>query len=176
MNSNILKLDQVQRMSIDEVVNMYRHGYRLEEIYPKIDDIVPYSKRGYPYQFMNPAICPTSPITKGTTKDIKLEVTSPGTPPYTFKVQRDDTEILTYTGGATETSKIWPHNFDEIPGTYNFNAFIKDSCPTGSKTSNIDSCSITVQEAPVTPPAGAGVSPLIILLGLGLLGYVVMAK
>ncbi len=168
-NIKTLEVNQMQRMSIDEVLNMYRDGYRLEEIYPEMDKILPYSRRRE-YQFMSPAICPTS-ITKGITKNIKVDVTTPGTPPYTFKVKRGDTEILTYTGGTTETSKTWPYTFNEVVGTYTYKGFVIDSCPAGPKTSVEDVCTVMVQEAPVTPPTGA--SPLVILLGLGLLGYIV---
>lgn len=167
MNNDIriLEVNQMQKMSIDDIVNMYRQGYRLEEFYPNMDKTLPYSRNGYQYQFASPAICPTA-VTKGSTKNIRVDVASPGTPPYTFKVQRDGTEILTYTGGATEVSKTWPYVFNETLGTYTYKGFVIDSCPGAPKTSAIDSCTITVQEAPVTPPSG--VNPIFIAAALGL--------
>lgn len=174
-----LELKQMQKMSLEEKIHLYRLGYRLEElpesslspIYPKIDEILPYSRSGY--GFMSPATCPTN-IAKGTTKNIEVKVKSPGTPPYTFKVQRDGVEIYTYTGGPTEIVKLFPHKFDEIAKIepYIYNGFVIDSCPTGPNTSNVDSCSIVVQEVPVPPPPG--ISPVAVLLGLGLVGAVLM--
>lgn len=148
MHNNIgtLEVNQMHKMSIDDIVNMYRQGYRLEEFYPNMDKILPYSPRRE-YEFMSPATCPTGGIVqKGSTKDIKIEVkaTNPGTPPYTFKLKRDDTEIYTYTGGAIETSKTFSHTFNEALGTYTYKGFVIDSCPTGAITSNIDSCLVTV--------------------------------
>ena len=148
MHNNIgtLEVNQMHKMSIDDIVSMCRQGYRLEEFYPNMDKILLYSPRRE-YEFMSPATCPTGGIVqKGSTKNIKVEVkaTNPGTPPYTFKLERDDTEIYTYTGGATEISKTFSHTFNEALGTYTYKGFVTDSCPTGAITSNIDSCSVTV--------------------------------
>lgn len=172
-----LEVNQMQKMSIDQIVGLYRQGYRLEEFYPNMDNTLPYSRNGYQYQFASPATCPTGGVVqKGSTKDIKVEVkaTNPGTPPYTFKLYRDNTEIFTYTGGVTETSKIFSHKFDETLGTYTYKGFVIDSCPGAPKTSAVDSCTITVQEAPVTPPAGA--SPIFIVAALGLVALFVVTK
>ena len=166
---NNLELEQMQRMSIDEIVGLYRQGYRLGEFYPNMDKILPYSPRKE-YQFMNPASCPAK-VAKGSTKNVEVKVTSPGTPPYTFKLQRNGAEIYNYTGEPTETSKIWPHKFDEALGTYTYKGFVIDSCPGEPKPSNIDSCSITIQKE--APPIGIG--PGIILLGvLTVLGIATM--
>ena len=46
----ILTVDLISRMSIDELIELYKQGYRLDEkpsLYPNIDDIVPHSRSGY---------------------------------------------------------------------------------------------------------------------------------
>lgn len=169
-DNGILDISQIQKMSIDETIGLYRQGYRLEEFYPNMDEILPYSRNRSGYEFMSPASCPNT-IAKGSTKGIKIEVISPGTPPYTFKVYRDGNEIYTYIGGVTETSKTFYHKFDEVAGTYTYKGFVTDSCPTGIKTSTPDQCTVKITEE-VPPPIG--ISPAAILLGLGVLGFVLL--
>lgn len=153
-DTQILDINQMQKMSIDEIVGLYKQGYRLSD-----------GPIGIGIKSL--ATCPTGGVVqKGSTKNIKVDVTAAGTPPYTFKVQREGTEILTYTGGATEISKTWPYVFNEALGTYTYKGLVIDSCSSGAKTSPGDTCTVTVQEAPVTPPAG--VSPIFIVAALGL--------
>ena len=50
--TKIITLKQLINTSFEEVLNLYRQGYRLSEktdisIYPKIDDVVPHSRSGY---------------------------------------------------------------------------------------------------------------------------------
>ncbi len=167
---NNLDINQIQKMSIDQVVELYRQGYRLEEFYPDMDKTLPYSPRSG-YGFMSPATCPGT-VVKGSTKNIKVDVTTPGTPPYTFKLKRDDAEILTYTGGATETSKTWPYVFNEALGTYVYKGFVTDSCPAGAKTSIEDVCTVKVAEV----AAPAGISPIFIVAALGLVALLIVKK
>jgi len=168
-----LDINQMQEMHIDQIVGLYRQGYRLSDN-PMYNNPMSDSPVGIGIKSLG--TCPTGGVVqKGSTKNIKVDVTTAGTPPYTFKVKRGDTEILTYTGGAADISKTWPYTFNEALGTYTYKGFVTDSCAAGSRTSAEDTCTITLQETPPPPPP-SGMSPIIILLGLGLLGYVVMKK
>lgn len=45
--------EQIKNLSIDQLVDLYRQGYTIREnVYPPIDDILPYSSR-YKYRFMS---------------------------------------------------------------------------------------------------------------------------
>ncbi len=55
----IITIEQMSNMKFDEILNLYRQGYKLSEtteislcpdcpsIYPAIDNILPHSKSGY---------------------------------------------------------------------------------------------------------------------------------
>ncbi len=59
--NKILTLEQINNTSFEEILNLYRQGYKLNEItelaytlcpdcpniYPSIDDVVPHSRSGY---------------------------------------------------------------------------------------------------------------------------------
>lgn len=158
--NRVLSLEQMKDMPIEQVLYLFNNGYRLSEksdIIKSLQDV-----------------CPTAPIPKGTTKNIKVDVTTLTTPPYTFNVLQNDQPLYTYTGTATETSKTWVHPFNTA-GTFTIKQFVKDSCPIesgGPKSSTPTSCTVTVEEA-ITPP---GPSPIPILLGIGLIGAFLATK
>jgi len=50
--TKIITLEQLINTPFDNILEMYRQGYRLNEmtevlIYPKIDDVLPHSRSGY---------------------------------------------------------------------------------------------------------------------------------
>lgn len=147
--NKVLSLNDIEKMTVEQLLQAFEQGYR-------VVDIGDYDVKALV------ATCPTK-VTKGTTKNITLQVTSPGTPPYTFKITRNDQPLYSVVGGANETSKLIPHTFNEEEGTYTYKGFVTDSCSAGAKTSNVESCNIEVTTAPVME---AGI-PWILVLGLG---------
>jgi len=48
--TKIITLEQLINTSFEEVILLYKQGYRLSEntsIYPKIDDVIPYSRSNH---------------------------------------------------------------------------------------------------------------------------------
>lgn len=168
MHNNIrtLEINQMHKMSIDDIVSMYRQGYRLEELYPNMDKILPYSPRGE-YEFMSPATCPT-PIVQGTTKTLTIAVTTLGTPSYTPKFYVDGAlKTITATWNSSNNSFTFPWTFNETVASHTYAAEVVDSCITGVKTSNRDTCTVTINLTTVTCQSisNVGANPSTLTLG-----------
>lgn len=152
---NTLTLDifKMKDMSIEEIINLYNQGYSLN---------------------MNYLSCPSA-IQRGQAKDITLQVTNAGTPPYTYKFYVDGS--LKYTGGPkNEISQIFNHSFNESIGSHAYKGEIIDSCSPTPFTMNIP-CTISITELPPTAGEG-GISTWVILaiLGIGAIAYAMTKK
>lgn len=143
--NKVLSLEQMKRMSSDEIVNAYRNGYRLS------DSPISMGCRtcGDNITRLNPASCPLSMI-QGTTKTLSLTVTTAGTPPYTLKFYVDNVQ-KTITSTWSGNTVTWSWLFNEPVGSHAYAAEVTDSCATGIKTSNRDTCTINVIAACVSP-------------------------
>ncbi len=137
-----LTLEQMKRMSSDEIINAYRNGYRLSDCGVCGSNIV----------VLNPATCPTS-IIQGTTKTLTIAVTTAGTKPYTLKFYVDGVlKAVTATWDDVNNKFTWSYTFSETVASHAYAAEIVDSCATGAKTSNRDTCTIAIV-APCATPA-----------------------
>lgn len=143
-NNRVLTLEQMKRMSSDEILSYYRNGYRLagcadceKELYTGLEHSI---------MGLNPASCPAS-IVQGTTKTLSLQVTIAGTPPYTihFIVDGVAKTVAPTWSGSTVT---FSYTFNESIGSHTYAAYVTDSCTAGSKSSNTDTCPINI----VAPP------------------------
>lgn len=167
----ILSLGRIKNMSIDDMVELYRNGYVLEDVAGKFEEEkLPY--RGYviPPRFgfmsLGPHVCPSS-IQKGTTKSINMSVTG-GTPPFIYRLYADDVLKLS-AGPKPETSHTFDYTFDEIVGSHIYKGELVDSCPTGPQT-DTSSCTLDITEK----VEGVGILPILLL---GLVGmYIVTRK
>lgn len=140
--NKILTLEQMKRMPIDEIVTAYKNGYGLSCNACEGKSIVG----------LNPASCPTS-IVQGTTKTITVAVTTAGTPPYTPKFYIDGVlKTITATWDTVNNRFTFPWTFSETITSHAYATEVVDSCVTGAKTSNRDTCTISII-APCATPA-----------------------
>lgn len=129
MKSKNLTVKQIKNMSQDQILDMYKNGYKLT---------------------LSPAVCPISKR-YGTAGSITVSANS-GTPPYIFKVYIDGNLIYTYNGSLTETLHEFSHTFVESIDTHEYGGEVVDSCPVesgGPKTSTRDTCNITIIGCPI---------------------------
>lgn len=158
-NNRVLTLEQMKRMSSDEILSYYRNGYRLagcNECSKEQGDRIYLSEYGAMIMGLNPASCPAS-IVQGTTKTLSLQVTTVGTPPYTIHFIVDGiakTVAPTWSGNIGSFS----YTFNESIGSHTCSAYVTDGCTAGSKTSNTDTCPINI----VAPPPVC-ITPAVVL-------------
>lgn len=132
--NKILTLEQMKRMSIDEIVDSYRNEYRLSCKTCEEGNI----------SRLSPASCPTS-IIQGTTKILTAAVTTQGTPPYTPKFYVDGIQkIIVSTWDSANNRFTFSWTFDETVANHTYAIEVVDSCATGVKTSNRDVCTINI--------------------------------
>lgn len=133
--SKILTLEQMKRMSPDEMMNAYRNGYKLSECK---------TCGGRDMMGLNPASCPAS-IVQGTTKTITIAVTTAGTPPYTPKFYVDGSQkTISATWDSVNNRFTFSWIFNENVASHTYATEITDSCVTGAKTSNRDTCTVSI--------------------------------
>lgn len=138
-----LTLEQMKRMSPDEIMSAYRNGYKLSECN---------TCGGKNIIGLNPATCPIS-IVQGTTKTLTIAVTTAGTLPYTPKFYVDTVlKTITTTWDAINNRFTFPWTFSETVASHTYATEVTDSCATGIKTSNRDICTISIV-APCAIPA-----------------------
>lgn len=141
--SKVLTLEQMKRMSPDEIMSAYRNGYKLSECN---------TCGGKNIIGLNPATCPTS-IVQGTTKTLTVAVTTAGTSPYTLKFYVDGVQkTISPTWDSVNNRFTFSWTFSETITSHTYATEITDSCVTGAKTSNRDTCTVNIV-APCTIPA-----------------------
>ncbi len=158
--NRFLTLEQMKRMSIDEIVYSYKQGYALPLSSCKTcgKDSLRGNKLNGRTMRLGPASCPTS-IVQGTTKPITIAGTG-GTPPYRYQFFINNIlykDVLGQTGPYT-----WNKEFGENPGTYTLKVRLTDSCSSGAKVVE-DSCTITIT-APPPPPLVCGTQSVILTI------------
>lgn len=136
---NILKLEDMQRMSIDEIIDKYSNGYRLGPSQMSLNI------EGIQTCIQTLATC-LSTIQQGTTKNIVATLTTPGTPGYVYKLYIDNVLIETYptTGTTNDTSRTFSHIFNESPGSHTYKTELIDSCTSPGPKTVSDSCPVTI--------------------------------
>lgn len=133
-------LEQMKRMSIDDIVNLYKDGYGLEPSCKSCGN----GETNYYSNRLGPASCPES-IIKGTTKTLTVSVITPGTKPYTLKFYVDGSlKTISATWDDTNNRFIFVWTFNETVGNHTYATEIVDSCATSVKTSNRDICTINI--------------------------------
>ena len=137
MNSNIIQIESLSRMSFDDVLSLYRQGYKLEErsIGTRNLDI------------KSLATCPGT-IPTGSTLTLSASA-SAGTPPYTYNWK------VTKPGGAIDTlsNQVSNSYVFATDGTYSISVSVTDTCldGTGPKTSPVQTCSVVASTSTATP-------------------------
>lgn len=140
--NKVLTLEQMKRMPIDEIVSAYKNGYGLSCNTCEGKNIIG----------LNPATCPTS-IVQGTTKTLTVAVTTAGTLPYTLKFYVDGVQkTVSATWDSVNSRFTFSYTFSDAIGSHTYATEITDSCATGIKTSNRDTCTVGIV-APCTTPA-----------------------
>lgn len=135
IEDKVLQVENLGQMSFDDVLSLYGQGYRLDE-----------RNRN---NIISLATCP-SIVTTGGTLTLSTTVTS-GTAPYVYhwSVTKPDGTIDTSLTGSSNSYTFTTN------GSYTVSVNVTDSCASGAKTSNTDSCVITV-----SPGGGGGVGCL----------------
>lgn len=178
---NKLNLDSMKNLSIDEIINLYRQGYRLEDIYNINKEIVnadktfsslsllsPLKLESPKIGGLSPANCPTTNVIQGTQKTITIAFpggVAGGVSPYIYHFYRDGTEIHT-SSPTTVSSYQFQYTFNQTngdtTGSHRYLTNVTDNCSIGSQRSGDDWCDITIQAASTvgnvtfhTNPAGA---------------------
>lgn len=132
MKEKLLTLEQIKRLSTDDIVNHYRNGYKLSGCKNCLGATI----RG-----LSPASCIESIVQK-TTRTISLSVNA-GTPPYTLHFLVDGVEKTvapTWSGNNVTFS----YTFIESLGNHTYGTYIIYNCGVGSLSSNTDSCTINI--------------------------------
>lgn len=126
-----LQVESLGRMPFDDLVSLYRQGYKLSEP----DGRVNIGKR---INIGSLATCGTNTVQIGGMLTLSASA-SIGTPPYTYhwSIKKPDGSIDTTLAG-----EINQYTFSNA-GDYTISVFVTDSCPGGVKTSQIQTCTVT---------------------------------
>lgn len=177
-NEKILKLVDVQKMSIQELFEKYNQGYVMEGC-TKCGQQRDIGNLGYHgrtmgrtvvsgFQMLNPALCMTS-VNQGETVTITVEQTNPGTAPYVYKIYVDG--VLVHTSASViQTTYTLSYTVTEAGGVspgvaHQYGSTVADSCPTGAQTTVLDVCAINVisiSPACPVPTARMIIAPLVV--------------
>jgi len=131
-NNKILKVKDLQDLSIDTLINAYKNGYRIEST----------KYRDLSLSINKLATCPTS-IVQGTSKTITI-TPSGGTPPYTLEFIVDNITKAGYTFTGLTGQKIFTYIFNESIGNHTYSTKITDSCIGGGKVITDVPCTINI--------------------------------
>lgn len=157
--NKILNIESMDQMPFDDILSLYRQGYRLDEYkfdgqIENVSGNVSENDIGYNIRGLatcKGATCPCSIVT-GSILTLSTSVSS-GTAPFTYhwSVTKPDGTIDTSLTGASNQYTF------ATTGNYTVSVNVTDSCTSGAKTSNTDSCVIT---ASTGGGGGAGCDPL----------------
>lgn len=140
--NKVLTIEQLKKMSQEEIIEAYKNGYRLEE---KIEKVGCKECENTVLE-LGTVSCPSS-LPKGIAKTVTLSLTTAGTPPYTYKFYADG--VLKHTSPSiSDTTHSFSYTFDETAGSHTYKGEVTDSCPTGAK-SDSSQCTITITVCPV---------------------------
>ena len=139
IENKILQIESLEQMSFEDVLSLYRQGYMIAEQNSNIGielGLNVLNIRGNNVRSLVPT-CPST-VKTGGTLTLSASVTS-GTAPYTYHW------TVTKPDGTTDTSLTGASNSYTFAtdGQYTVSVNVTDKCPTGSKTSNTESCTIT---------------------------------
>lgn len=131
VESKILQVESLNQLPFDNVLSLFRQGYRLAE-YNGLNIGLNVNK--------SLATCIGS-VTKGGMLTLSATASS-GTAPYAYHW------TVTKPDGTTETLANQATNQYVVSqnGEYTVSVYVTDSCAAGMKTSNIDSCKVVVLE------------------------------
>lgn len=160
MNTKKLSIDIFNCLSPDEILNLYRQGYKLNELSfstkPYASDNS--SERNLEYGFMNGKIIKkmsscVSSIVQGTTKIFNVTASS-GTPPYSVYLIIDGGSPIVLGTILTPKTQSFSHIFNESIGSHTYMIKIIDSCSVSHSSS--DQCTINITSSTVPPPPLTG--------------------
>ena len=137
MGSNIIQIESLSLMSFDDVLSLYRQGYRLEE-------------RSVGTRSLDIKSLTTCPGTVPTGSTLTLSASaSAGTPPYHYvwKVTKPGGVIETLTDQASNSYTF------TTDGNYGISVYVTDTCldGTGTKTSPVQMCSVVASTSTTIP-------------------------
>lgn len=148
MNSNIIQIESLSHMPFDDLISLYRQGYKLSENESSIRSLA--TDRDLHGQRAIADLSATCPGTVATGGTLTLSATaSVGMAPYSYhwSVRKPDGIVQTLVNQA-----INPFTF-ATDGQYVISVNVTDSCPTGAKTSNTEICTITASATGTDPCA-----------------------
>ena len=131
MKNLTLDINTLDKMHIDEIISLYKQGYRVNEI------------RSTGIKSL--ATC-TSTIVQGTTKTLTI-TPSGGTPPYkNVQLLVDGVPVLTLPGPYQASTPIQiTYSFPESAGNHTYSSKIEDSCsPASNVAQDASPCTILI--------------------------------
>ena len=138
VENNVLQVEHLSQVSFNDLLSLYRQGYRLEQNSNIGIELGLNILNTRENNIRSLSTCPNT-VTTGGTLTLTASASS-GTPPYTYhwSVTKPDGTIDTSLTG-TSNSYTFSQN-----GNYTVSVYTTDSCSTGAKTSNTDTCVISV--------------------------------
>lgn len=145
MDSNMIQIDSLNRMPFDDLISLYRQGYKLDEraSFGKFD-ISKFNVGGNSgNEIRSLATCPST-VTTGNSLTLSTTASS-GTAPYTYHwtITKPDGSTQTLANQATNTYTFAAN------GNYGISVYVSDSCAdgTGIKSSPPQTCTVTASTA-----------------------------
>lgn len=137
IESNVLQIENLSQMSFNDLLSLYRQGYKLaeqSEIGLNIGLNILNAKGN---NIRSLATCPGS-VQTGATLTLSASASS-GAAPYTYhwSVVKPDGSTVTLANQVTNQYVVGSN------GNYTISVYVTDSCVSGAKTSSTDSCMIT---------------------------------
>lgn len=142
--NNVIQIESLNQMPFDDVLSLYRQGYKLEEKNDwkgnnwNLNRIGNVENRIVGLGTCKGSSCPCT-VTVGTTLTLAATATS-GTPGYTYHwtIKKPDGNIDSSLTGSSNS-----YTFSQV-GDYTISVNVTDSCAAGAKVSNTDKCVVSV--------------------------------
>jgi hypothetical protein len=137
MDSNIIQVESLSHMSFDDILSLYRQGYKLEDRTSLIGN-----------GMRSLATCQNT-VTTGDTLTL-IATAGAGIAPYSYHwtVTKPGGSVQTL---ADQTTNTYAFTTD---GQYKISVYTTDSCTTGALSSGVQTCNVVASPAVVNGPCG----------------------